>query len=65
MKRRKLIIHLKKYGCILLREGKRHSVYYNPKSNKTSTVPRHRELQDDLAIKICKDLGIKPLEEKR
>jgi len=63
MKRRKLIIYLRKHGCILLREGKRHSVYYNPKNNKTSTVPRHRELQDDLADKICKDLGIKPLEE--
>ena len=65
MKKRKLIIHLRKSGCILLREDKRHSVYYNPKNNKTSTVSRHIELQDDLTVKIGKDLGIKPLEEKR
>jgi len=34
-------------------------------NNKTSTVSRYIELQDDLTVKICKDLGIKPLEEKR
>jgi len=65
MKRRELIAHLRKRGCKLLREGKRHSVYYNPETNKTSTVPRHVEIEDYLAIKICKDLGIKSPREKR
>lgn len=50
--------HLKKNECILFREGKKHSVYYNKENNKTSTVPRHREIDDFLATKICKDLGI-------
>ncbi|MFQ5434759.1 MAG: type II toxin-antitoxin system HicA family toxin [Anaerolineae bacterium] len=58
MNRRALLKHLKKYGCELFREGSKHSVYWNPESGKTSTVPRHREVKDRLAEKICKDLGI-------
>ena len=53
--------YLEKNGCRLLREGGRHSVYFNPSTNKTSTVPRHSEVVDQLARKICKDLGVPPL----
>ncbi|WP_374689225.1 type II toxin-antitoxin system HicA family toxin [Promineifilum sp.] len=42
----------------MLREGSRHSVYWNPNSSKTSTVPRHNEIKDTLVLKICKDLDI-------
>ena len=62
MKRRQLLTHLRKQGCLLLREGKKHSVYYNPDNNKTSTVPRHNEINDFLVRKICRDIGIKELE---
>ncbi len=58
MKRRALLQHLRRHGCELLREGKRHSVYWNPANRRTSTVPRHTEIPDKLARKICKDLGI-------
>jgi mRNA interferase HicA len=58
MKRRDLQRHLADYGCILIREGARHSVYYNPQTGLTSTVPRHKEINDFLAKKICRDLGI-------
>ncbi|MBE0416125.1 MAG: type II toxin-antitoxin system HicA family toxin [Dehalococcoidia bacterium] len=58
MKRRELLRHLERNGCKLLREGTRHTVYYNPSNRKTSTVPRHAELVDVLARKICKDLDI-------
>ena len=44
----------------LKREGANHTVYYNLASKKTSAVPRHVEVQDHLARKICKDLGISP-----
>jgi len=30
--------------------------------NKTSTVPRHAEIDNFLAKKICRDLGVKPFE---
>ena len=58
MKRRQLLRHLKKHGCELFREGSRHSIYWNPETRETSTVPRHTEILDALARKICKDLGI-------
>ena len=58
MKRRDLIQHLESQGCRLLREGGRHSIYYNPANRQTSAVPRHSEVGDNLAKKICKDLGI-------
>ena len=58
MKRVDLIRHLESHGCELLREGGRHSVYVNRKSRKTSTVPRHREINDFLARKICRDMEI-------
>lgn len=58
MKRRDLIRHLEQNGCKLLREGRRHTVYYNPLNRKTSTVPRHSEIVNVLAKKICKDLEI-------
>ncbi|GAW86254.1 mRNA interferase HicA [Bathymodiolus platifrons methanotrophic gill symbiont] len=47
-------------GCELLREGGRHSWWWNPEQNRRSAVPRHTEVKDILAKKICKDLGIKP-----
>lgn len=60
MKRRILIRHLETYGCFLLREGGAHSVYVNSTNRKISTVPRHNEIKDMLARKICKDIGIPP-----
>ena len=59
MKRRDLIRHLESYGCELLREGGRHSWWHNPAQNRRSAVPRHREITDHLAQKICRDLGVK------
>jgi len=64
MKRRDLIRHLIKNGCIFVREGAQHSVFFNPLLKKTSTVPRHNEINDFLAKKICRDLGIKPPKKK-
>ena len=58
MKRRDLIRHLESHGCELLREGGSHSWWHNPSQNKRSAVPRHREVNDHLARKICNDLGV-------
>jgi len=30
MKRRELLRHLHQSGCLLFREGRRHTVYFNP-----------------------------------
>ena len=58
MKRADLIRHIERHGCVLLREGGNHSVYINRETRKVSTVPRHREVNEFLARKICRDLEI-------
>lgn len=58
MKRRDLIRHLEAHGCELLREGSNHSVYVNRAARKSSSLPRHREINDFLCKKICRDLEI-------
>jgi mRNA interferase HicA len=58
MKRVDLIRHLESNGCYLLRDRGRHSVYANRTNNRTSAVPRHREINDYLAKRICRDLEI-------
>lgn len=61
MKRNELLRHLRSHGCELLREGGKHSWWQNPRLNKRSAVPRHSEIKDILARKICRDLGVEPV----
>jgi hypothetical protein len=49
---------LERHGCALLREGSNHSVFVNRATRKATTVPRHREVNEFLARKICRDLEI-------
>ncbi|MGA2748827.1 MAG: type II toxin-antitoxin system HicA family toxin [Verrucomicrobiota bacterium] len=58
MKRLDLIRHLERHGCVFLREGGNHTIYINRAARKVSTVPRHREIIEFTARKICKDLDI-------
>ncbi|PYU99371.1 MAG: addiction module toxin, HicA family [Acidobacteria bacterium] len=59
MKRTALIRHLERHGCVLLREGAKHSRYINlADTSRISTVPRHTEIADLLARKICRQLGV-------
>ncbi|MBU2602506.1 MAG: type II toxin-antitoxin system HicA family toxin [Actinobacteria bacterium] len=58
MKRADLVRHLRTHGCELLREGGSHSVYVNRDAGKATAVPRHREINDFLARKICRDLDV-------
>jgi mRNA interferase HicA len=58
MKREALLRHLRRHGCELLREGGRHSWWHKTNDRKRSAIPRHSEIDDNLARKICKDLGV-------
>jgi mRNA interferase HicA len=60
MKRRDLVRYLLQNGCQLVRESGRHSWWENAALNKRTAVPRHTEIVDLLARKICKDLGLEP-----
>ncbi len=64
MKRKDLIKHLRKSGCVFIREGAKHSVFFNSSVRKLSTMPRHTEIDNFLAKKICRDLGIESPEIK-
>ena len=58
MKRRDLVKHLVRHGCELLREGASHTMFVNRAAKASSSVPRHREINDFLARKICRDLKV-------
>jgi mRNA interferase HicA len=60
MKRLDLVRHLEKFGCQLFREGGSHSVFINRQTRKSTAIPRHREVNEFLAKKICRDLEIPP-----
>lgn len=60
MRRKDLIKHLNKSGCVLLREGGKYSVYQNAATGVETPVTRHPEMADHAAKKICKALGIDP-----
>ena len=54
MKRYELINHLQ-------RQGGRHTIYTNPSTGAKAPVPRHAEIDNRLARKICQQLGVKPI----
>jgi len=61
LKRHELIEHLKQQGCRLVREGGRHTIYTNPANGAKAQVPRHAEIDNRLARKICQQLAIAPI----
>jgi mRNA interferase HicA len=58
MKRESLLRHLRKQGCFLKREGGAHSLWCNPGTGQVEAVPRHTEVSDILARKICRGLSV-------
>ena len=58
MKRVELVRHLIKEGCTLIREGSRHSIFINLATRRSSSVPRHKEINNFTIHKICRDLGV-------
>ena len=59
MKRRDLERHLREHGAGPLREGGRTATGALT-HERSSALPRHREIAWPLARKICKHLGIPP-----
>lgn len=56
MKRADLINLLEDNGWYLLRNGANHDIYTN--GTKKEPIPRHREINENLAKKILKRAGI-------
>ncbi len=58
MKRHVLLRHLRRHGCYLKREGAAHSLWCNPRTGRMEAVPRHTEIANELAKKICRGLSV-------
>jgi mRNA interferase HicA len=56
MKRKELIKIITSGGCVFVRHGERHDLYQNPRTNKKQPVPRHSEIDDNLARHIIKEI---------
>ena len=57
MKRLDLVRTIEKNGAVFIRHGSDHDWYKNPDTGKFESVPRHREIKNQLAKKIIKNLS--------
>ncbi|NOY50296.1 MAG: type II toxin-antitoxin system HicA family toxin [Chlorobi bacterium] len=58
MKRRDLIKKPEDAGCVLIRHGANHDWCRNKKTKISQPVPRHREINENLAKHILRKLTI-------
>lgn len=56
MKTGALLRHPRRHGCYLKREGAGHAIWTNPLTGHSEAVPRHVEIPNLLARKICRAL---------
>jgi|HubBroStandDraft_4_1064222.scaffolds.fasta_scaffold382245_3 predicted RNA binding protein YcfA (HicA-like mRNA interferase family) len=57
MKRKELVRLIVELGAVFVREGGGHSVYENPRTKRTLSVPRHAEINEHTAKSILRDAG--------
>ena len=56
MKRNLLLKKIRKLGAVFVRHGKKHDIYENPKTGVIEQVPRHTDIEENLAKHIIKRL---------
>jgi len=54
LKHQKLIKEILKRGAVFVRHGANHDIYENPKTNKSTQVPRHPDINELVAKSIIK-----------
>ncbi|MCZ6801782.1 MAG: type II toxin-antitoxin system HicA family toxin [Nitrospirae bacterium] len=57
MKKKELIKRIESLGCEFIRHGGKHDWYLNPNSKISQPVPRHSEINENLAKHILKMLS--------
>lgn len=57
MKRKELIKIITSKGCEFVRHGGKHDLYVNPDTGKKQPIPRHDEIDENLAKHIIKNLS--------
>ena len=58
MKRKQFVRQLEKDGCVFVRHGTNHDIYFNPSTGQKQPVPRHKEIDNTLAKHIRKYMGL-------
>jgi hypothetical protein len=57
MKRGVLIKKIKAQGCVFIKHGKKHDVYKNIRTGIEERVPRHNDINENLAKHIIRNLS--------
>ena len=57
MKREKLLEQAHKFGAIFVRHGRKHDIYRNPGTGIIEQIPRHSDIEENLARNIIKNLS--------
>jgi len=57
MKRGMLLKRLKAQGCVFVKHGKKHDVYKNARTGIEERVPRHTDINENLANHIIRNLS--------
>ena len=57
MKRKLLLKEIHKRGAIFVRHGRKHDIYRNPKTGTIEQIPRHPDVEENLARNIIKNLS--------
>jgi predicted RNA binding protein YcfA (HicA-like mRNA interferase family) len=54
VKRQKLLKEIVKLGAVFVRHGAKHDIYENPRTNTSTQVPRHDDVNELVAKAILK-----------
>jgi len=57
MKRGALLKKIKAIGCVFVKHGKKHDVYKNPRTGFEERIPRHIDINENLAKHIIRNLS--------
>jgi predicted RNA binding protein YcfA (HicA-like mRNA interferase family) len=57
MKRGALLKVLHARGAVLVKHGKKHDQFLQPRTGKTDQVPRHSDISEETAKSIIKNLS--------
>jgi len=57
MKRGALLKRIKAMGCVFIKHGKKHDVYKNLRTGFEERIPRHTDINENLARHIIRNLS--------
>jgi predicted RNA binding protein YcfA (HicA-like mRNA interferase family) len=57
MKRKLLVKLIHKRGAVFVRHGSKHDIYRNPNTGIMEQIPRHADIEENLAKNIIKRLS--------